>query len=178
MTRKQKLSEEDIKARSECLVLTADALAARFRFQALLMIGLDEGDRITLGGAGLDPRDTVRLLHETLIKLCRKHRIEVPREMVMPAGDDGRGYVFAGKCPVCTVNVLGPPQRPDEPETCAAVCECGSFLRPLYNERGELGGVAVLTLEEVAELPDHVRISLIRLRRDHRCTGREGGEER
>ena len=158
--------------RSRALVVTAEALAARFKFDSLVMIGVDKSGQVTLGASGLEGPDVMRLVNHVGASLARK--MGIAKRAVMPEGENAKNYIPAGKCPVCNAAVHGPPNPPSDVQEYAAVCECGSFLIPNYNDGGKLCGVSLMTLEQVAALPDHVRISLMRLRKEGLCTGADG----
>jgi hypothetical protein len=163
------MEPDNEKDRSHCLVLTAEALVTRFEFVAMLLIGKDEDSRVSVGACGLDPIEVVRLLESAATRIAERHGI--CRTPVMPEGQETEGYDVAGPCPVCGCIVRGPPQRPELVDDFAAVCECGSFLIPTYSTAGALCGVELMTMERIGSLPDEVRNTLIRLRRNGMCTG-------
>lgn len=173
-------TQAEYEARAHCLILTAEALSAQFEFDGMLLIGTDIDGRVSMGGAGMDTLKVLTLLEESAKRIRKKHGIppEMDRIPVMPVGQDISDLTHCGECPQCQSNVFGPMKRPAEIEAWAAVCECGSFLVPVYNDLDTACGVQVMTMEHVASLPDDVRNTLISLRRDGKCTGvmQHGGE--
>lgn len=168
------MTDEQAHFRKECVSRTAQQLTRLYEFEAMMILGYDADERVTHCSVGLEAADMISMLEHVAESLRERHGIPKPRKRTLPEGLDISTYALAGRCPACNTEVHGPPTMPPEGiENCAAVCDCGSFLVPQYDAAGSLCGCALMTLEQVGALPDGVRTTLTRLRREGYSTGRK-----
>lgn len=185
-----RLTEAEAEQRAKALQLTVKELCKSYGFDGMAIIGvqLPSGGKptsqMTFAACGVEATVIAGALQDALDRVCATHGLyrrdaanddDDERTAVLPGNIDPTDYIIAGRCPECRRNVLGPRVKPPGGQLAAGVCACGTFLIPTYGDDNDSAptGVAVMTLEQIGMLPDHVRSELVRIRRDGYCTGIE-----
>lgn len=126
---------------------------------AVVIIRTKDGD-LGLGTAGMPPHAVPPMLR-FVARFIKQRATGQPMAGVVV---QARDVVNAGRCPSCDMDLMFP-QKIFDPMHArkAVVCQCGSFLTPIIE--GTAVTVRLMTIDEVADLPDDVRNEMLQARR-------------
>lgn len=122
---------------------------------------IDENRHATFSSMGIEPDAIPKLLRKLADHLEQAGRAAFEDQIPK----DRKGY-----CPACQSPVMLVTPIPEEAlqrsenKRAMCVCTCGAFLVPSRAPSGEIG-LRLVTLEEIAELPDSIRNDMLRTRR-------------
>jgi len=153
------------------------------RARYMIVCTVDESERLCVvrkGISELSLPDAMRYYAEVLEKMQESERAEQTAAQTAEEYFNATPTHLKAMCPGCGVPVvlvtpLPPPEvmaRPNVKARC--VCTCGAFLVPFY-EAPQVLAMRMMTIEEIAELPDEVRNRMLHLRR--RFAGAEARRE-
>lgn len=131
--------------------------------QMMVMGTIDNSNRLMIGTLGLD-KDQIALAFRHIAQhVERDHAMQSARERLNAIPTNCKG-----SCPQCGQLVVLVKDIPEAMMTtpnhqAICVCACGAFLLPSLDEARQLL-LRFLTIEEIAELPDDIRMELIRTR--------------
>ncbi len=136
----------------------------------MILTCIDKADQLVVIRKAIPEQalpDAMRYYADMLEKMQQHEAAEALAATVLETTPPDRKSVCpACNAPVILVASLPPPEMMANPDVRArCVCTCGSFLVPYYDESGALA-LRIMSIEEIAELPDEVRNRMISVRND------------